>query len=207
MIEEQIVGRGLRDRRLLDALERVPRHLFVPPSSRFAAYDDAPLSIDFGQTISQPYIVALMTSLLELAGHERVLEIGTGSGYQAAILGKLAAEVHTLEIVPELAARAARLLGRLGLDRVTVHLGDGGLGWPTAAPYAAIVITAASERVPEPLLEQLAEGGRLVAPVASGDGAEWLTLIKAERGKLIEHKIASVAFVPLRGKYGWRARN
>lgn len=205
MVEEQIARRGLRDPHLLDAFDRVPRHLFVPMHTRPAAYSDSPLAIGFGQTISQPYIVALMTSLLDLGGGERVLEIGTGSGYQAAILSALAAEVHSVELVPELAARAARLLRRMGLDRLHVHVADGGLGWPQAAPYSAILVTAAAPSVPKPLLEQLAEGGRLVAPIASHQGYEWLTLVRHQGSRYTEERIASVVFVPLRGKYGGAA--
>jgi protein-L-isoaspartate(D-aspartate) O-methyltransferase len=176
----------------------------VPLAARDAAYADAPLVIGHKQTISQPYIVALMTAALELVGDEKVLEVGTGSGYQAAILSRLAREVHTLEIVPKLAGRAARLIRRLGCANVTVHIGDGSLGWPMAAPYDAIIVTAAAPAIPEPLIEELAEEGRLVIPVASGDSYQVLTLMRRSEGHLTEHALASVAFVPLRGRYGTR---
>ncbi len=165
MVVEQISARGLSDPRLLAAFESVPRHLFVPEKLRSVAYEDHPLEIGHGQTISQPYTVALMTSLLELSGDECVLEVGTGSGYQAAILSLLAGEVHTIELIPELAAGAEKLLSDLGIKNVTVHAGDGSLGWPGAAPFAGILVAAAAPRPPRPLCGQLAEGGRLVIPV------------------------------------------
>jgi protein-L-isoaspartate(D-aspartate) O-methyltransferase len=145
-----------------------------------------------------------MTAALELAGDENVLEVGTGSGYQAAILSRLSRAVHTIEIVPNLAARAARLIGRLGCANVTVHIGDGSLGWPQAAPYDAIIVTAAAPSIPEPLTEELAEQGRLVIPVASLDGYQVLTLVRRSENHLTEHALASVAFVPLRGRFGIR---
>ena len=167
MVEEQIRRRGLHDDRLLGVLRSVPRHLFVPWPSRDAAYDDTPLPLGSGQTISQPYIVALMTSLLQLRGDERALEVGTGSGYQAAILSHLTQEVHTIELLPQLAARAARLLKRLKCDNVHVHVADGSVGWPDASPFSAVLVAAAAQSVPQPLLEQLADGGRLVIPIES----------------------------------------
>lgn len=203
MVEGQISRRGLHDPRLLAAFEEVPRHLFVPVESRAAAYNDTPLAIGFGQTISQPYIVALMTSLMELQGDERVLEVGTGSGYQAAILARLAGEVHTVEILPELAAPAALLLQELHCDNVHVHEGDGSIGWPEAAPYVGIIVTAASPAVPQPLLTQLADGGRLVVPVESRAGYQLLMLLRLGGGEITEQVVASVCFVPLRGAYGW----
>jgi protein-L-isoaspartate(D-aspartate) O-methyltransferase len=204
MVELQIRGRGLIDRRLLQAFKAVPRHIFVPLSSRSWAYDDCPLPIGFGQTISQPYIVALMTSLAELRAVDRVLEVGTGSGYQAAILGQLAGEVHTVELVPELARRAQRRLARLGYDNIHVHESDGSLGWAPAAPYSAILVTAASPDVPEPLRGQLDDAGRLVIPVDRRDGYQTLILVRCSGGQTTESSIAAVAFVPLRGKYGRR---
>ncbi len=203
---EQISARGLDDPRLLAAFESVPRHLFVPEKWRSAAYQDHPLPIGFGQTISQPYIVALMTSLLHLMGEERVLEVGTGSGYQAAILGGMAGEVHTIEFVPELAARAEELLRGLGVGNVIVHSGDGSLGWPGSAPYAGIVVTAAAPKVPGPLLEQLAKDGRLVIPVSRRWRDQFLKVITRRDQELTEQVITGVAFVPLRGKYGVRGR-
>jgi protein-L-isoaspartate(D-aspartate) O-methyltransferase len=204
MVNEQIRRRGVDNRAVLSAIASVPRHLFVPPAARDAAHADAPLVIGYKQTISQPYIVALMTAALELVGDEKVLEVGTGSGYQAAILSRLARQVHTIEIVPNLAARAARLLSRLGCANVTVHIGDGSLGWPQAAPYDAIIVTAAAPSIPEPLIDELAEQGRLVIPVASSDGYQVLTLVRRFEGRLREHVLASVAFVPLRGRFGIR---
>jgi len=204
MVQVQIQGRGLSDPRLLDAFRQVPRHLFVPRGSRVWAYDDRPLPIGFGQTISQPYIVALMTELAEIQGTERVLEIGTGSGYQAAILACLAAEVHTVEIVPELARLAAHRLARLRCANIHVHQSDGSVGWSPTAPYVVILVTAAAPSVPGPLLEQLADGGRMVIPVEQGDGYQMLTVVHRRDGKTSEKAIAPVAFVPLRGRYGWR---
>jgi protein-L-isoaspartate(D-aspartate) O-methyltransferase len=204
MAELQIQGRGLSDRRLLQAFIDVPRHIFVPPPSRNWAYDDCPLPIGWGQTISQPYIVALMTSLVEVQASDRVLEVGTGSGYQAAILGRLAGEVHTVELIPELARSAQRRLARLGCSNVYVHQSDGSLGWVAASPYSAIVVTAASPDVPSPLRRQLEDGGRMVIPVDSRLGYQTLLLIRCRGGETTERSIASVAFVPLRGKYGRR---
>jgi len=202
MVVEQISSRGIKEPRLLAAFESVPRHLFVPQKSRFSAYDDHPLPIGFGQTISQPYIVALMTSLLELNGDECVLEVGTGSGYQAAILGLLAGIVHTIEIIPELAAHAEKLLGNLGCKNVTIHSGDGSLGWPQSAPFAGILVTAAAPEVPQPLLKQLADNGRLILPVRNRWRGQSLKVLKRNNQEFVEQVITDVAFVPLRGKYG-----
>jgi protein-L-isoaspartate(D-aspartate) O-methyltransferase len=202
MVDEQIWWRGVRDERVLAAILDVPRHLFVPLPAREASYCDTPLAIGHGQTISQPYIVALMTSALELHGGERVLEVGTGSGYQAAILAHLAREIHTVELLPQLAERAQRLLARLRLENVVVHLGDGSLGWKQAAPFDAIIVTAAAPSVPAPLLAQLGDRGRLVIPVASGNGYQLLTLVRCQEGRTSEQVLASVAFVPLRGQFG-----
>ena len=202
MVKTQITRRGLREPQLLAAFESIPRHLFVPQEYRYAAYDDSPLPIGFSQTISQPYIVALMTDLLGLKGDERVLEIGTGSGYQAAMLGMMANEVHTVEFVPELAKRADKLLKELGLDNVHVHIGDGSLGWPDSAPYAGILVAAAAPQAPKPLLEQLDDGGHLVLPVG-GRGMQNLEVWE-RKGKDFNSKIeTAVAFVPLRGEQGW----
>jgi protein-L-isoaspartate(D-aspartate) O-methyltransferase len=203
MVNEQIARRGLQDERLLEAFRRVPRHLFVPPPYRHLAYADSPLPIGYGQTISQPYIVALMLSVLHLRGHEKVLEIGTGSGYQAALLACLAQEVHTVEYIPELAEEAAQRLKALGFENVFCHVGDGSLGWPPAAPYHGIVVAAAAPQVPQPLLEQLAEGGRLVIPVGN---RKYQDLQVWERhGEQVESEsFLPVAFVPLRGTFGWQ---
>ncbi len=202
MIAEQIVRRGLNEPRLLAALEATPRHLFVPQEYRYAAYEDGPLLIGYGQTISQPYIVALMTDLLQLRGDERVLEVGTGSGYQAAILGMMAGEVHTIEYVPELAASAGKLLKELGVDNVHLHVGDGSLGWPASAPYEGILVAAAAPQAPKALLEQLADGGRLVLPVG-GRGLQQLEVWERKGNKFKTADVLSVAFVPLRGEQGW----
>jgi protein-L-isoaspartate(D-aspartate) O-methyltransferase len=203
MVAEQIAGRGLRDPRLLAAFESVPRHLFVPEEYRHQAYADGPLPIGFGQTISQPYIVALMTHLLELTGRERALEVGTGSGYQAAILSRLVAEVHTVEIIPELAREAERVLHATGCANVHVHLADGSLGWSESAPYDAILVAAAAPSAPQPLLSQLAEGGQMVLPVG-GQGFQELEVWKREGEEFTKRTVIAVAFVPLRGEFGWR---
>lgn len=200
MVEEQIRLRGLREPLLLAAFERVPRHLFVREYDRILAYEDSPLPIGYGQTISQPYIVALMTDLLELKGNERVLEVGTGSGYQAAILSCLAGEVHTIEFLPKLAAQAAGLLSEY--PNVFCHEGDGSLGWPQAAPYDGIVVTAAAPTAPQALLEQLKDGGRLVIPI--GEPGEQVLELWKRRGQDFDcRREVRVAFVPLRGKHGW----
>jgi protein-L-isoaspartate(D-aspartate) O-methyltransferase len=202
MVNKQILRRGLKDPRLLAAFESIPRHLFVPEDYRYAAYDDGPLPIGHSQTISQPYIVALMTALLELEGDERVLEIGTGSGYQAAILARMAAEVHTVEYVPELAAQADNLLKQLGLDNVHLHVGDGSLGWPENAPYAGILVAAAAPEAPRALLQQLEDGGRLVLPVG-GRGTQNLVVWERKGDDFHSQIETAVAFVPLRGEQGW----
>ncbi len=203
MVRDQIARRGLREARLLAAFESVPRHLFVPDEYRHLAYADGPLPIGWGQTISQPYIVALMTSLLELRGGERVLEVGTGSGYQAAILSQLAAEVHTVEWVPELGEGAEKLLKDLGLDNVRCHIGDGSLGWPEAAPYDGILVAAAAPDVPQPLLDQLKENARLVIPVG-GSGYQMMQVWTKHGAHSDCREVTPVAFVPLRGKHGWK---
>lgn len=202
MVVEQISRRGLNEPRLLSAMQTVPRHLFVPPEYCLSAYEDGPLPIGFGQTISQPYIVALMTNLLQLQGNERVLEVGTGSGYQAAILGKMAQEVHTIELLPELAESAAKRLAKLGMANVHIHVGDGSLGWPDNAPYAGILVAAAAPQAPPALLEQLADGGRLVIPVG-GQGFQELEVWERKGGRYEASSVLSVAFVPLRGEQGW----
>jgi protein-L-isoaspartate(D-aspartate) O-methyltransferase len=203
MVSDQIARRGLRTRRLLAVMESIPRHCFVPPDERAWAYADGPLPIGHGQTISQPYIVALMTDLLQLESKARVLEIGTGSGYQAAVLGKIAAEVHTVELIPELAVKAEETLTNLGYKNVHIHLGDGSLGWPEGAPYDGIIVTAAGPKVPPPLLEQLAEGGRLVLPVG-GRGSQVLEVHLRIGEKMACERSIPVAFVPLRGEHGWK---
>ncbi|HEY5158079.1 MAG TPA: protein-L-isoaspartate(D-aspartate) O-methyltransferase [Anaerolineales bacterium] len=203
MVEEQIVRRGVHDPRLLSVMGDVPRHRFVLADDLAWAYADGPLPIGHGQTISQPYIVALMTDLLQLNGVERVLEVGTGSGYQAAVLGRMAAEVHTVEVIPELAAQATKILAELGFSNIQVHDGDGSQGWPAASPYNAILVAAAAPSVPQPLLDQLAEGGRLVIPV--GDRGNQQLECWTRTGQKFERRVSlQVAFVPLRGEYGWK---
>lgn len=203
MVMTQIKNRGITNHRILDVMCEIPRHLFVPPDMQGVAYEDGALPIGCGQTISQPYIVALMTNLLELKGDENVLEIGTGSGYQAAILGRLAKTVHTVERHPELAERARQVLAETGLTNVQVHVGDGSLGWKDAAPYQAILVTAAAPAPSEPLLSQLDEGGWLVLPVGSRHGQE-LQRWQREGDTFLQENILPVAFVPLRGKHGWK---
>jgi protein-L-isoaspartate(D-aspartate) O-methyltransferase len=202
MVKSQIERRGLHERRLLTAFETVPRHLFVPEEYRYAAYEDGPLPIGFGQTISQPYIVALMTNFLNLKGNERVLEVGTGSGYQAAILGMLVEEVHTVEFIPELATQADKLLKELEMDNVQVHFGDGSLGWPELAPYQGILVAAAAPQVPKALLDQLENSGRLVIPVGAR-GMQILEIWERHGDKFDSKTETAVAFVPLRGEQGW----
>lgn len=203
MVRDQIEARGVREPRLLEALRSLPRHLFVPPNLLEFAYEDRPLPIGEGQTISQPYIVALMTDLLELEGGESVLEIGTGSGYQAALLGMLAGSVHSVERHAGLAERARGALAGLNLGNVHVHDGDGSLGWPEAAPYQGILVTAAAPKAPPPLLDQLAEGGVLVLPVGSRQEQSLQRLRKLGQHIQVEF-ILPVAFVPLRGVYGFQ---
>jgi protein-L-isoaspartate(D-aspartate) O-methyltransferase len=199
MVETQIVARGVRDPRVLAAMRKVPRHLFVEPSQRASAYEDHPLPIDGKQTVSQPYIVALMTELLTLTPESRVLEIGTGSGYQSAVLGELAREVYSIEIVPELARSAADKLQSLGYANVFVRQGDGYRGWPEKAPFDAIIVTAAPPRIPEPLLDQLAVGGRMVIPVG-GFFQELKVFTKGPDGNVSEKDIIPVRFVPMTGE-------
>ena len=207
MVSRHIAPRGIHDPRVLAAMLATPRERFVSPAQVAHAYDDAPLTIPEGQTISQPYIVALMSAALALEGHERVLEVGTGSGYGAAVLSHLAKEVHTIERHPELAAQAARCLAELGLDNVTVHTGDGSLGLPEFAPYGGIVVTASGPRVPEALLAQLATNAHLVMPVGGPMQVQrLLRLRKNAAGEISETDLGSVAFVPLVGENAWPSR-
>ena len=199
MVAEQIRARGVISPRVLAAMEQVPRHLFVPVAERGQAYEDHPLPIGGGQTISQPYIVGLMTALLDLAPGSRVLEIGTGSGYQAAVLSRLAGQVYSVEIVPALGMQARETLSRLGYDNVQVRIGDGYRGWPEAAPFDAILITAAPQAVPPPLIAQLKPGGRLVAPVG-GFEQELVLVTKQPGGAVKEERILPVRFVPMTGE-------
>jgi len=202
MVESQIRKRGVVDEHVLQAMSNVPRHEFVPALWINQTYGDEPLPIGHGQTISQPYIVAAMVASLALSGSEMVLEIGTGCGYQAAVVSLLAREVHSIEILPELAQSAAERLSRLAYANVHVHGGDGTLGWPESSPYDAIIVAAAAPAVPEPLLQQLAEGGRLVAPVGEEVKQE-LQLVAKREGKFIVQRGGPCRFVPLKGRYGW----
>jgi protein-L-isoaspartate(D-aspartate) O-methyltransferase len=197
MVARQIQARGIEDQRVLNAMLSVERHRFVPKDLERLAYIDQPLPIGEGQTISQPYIVALMTEALKLQATDRVFEVGTGSGYQAAVLSMLADEVYTVEIIESLADSAERRLRSLGYDNVFVRHGDGFVGWPEAAPFNAIIITCAAPRLPEPLVDQLAEGGRLIVPL--GDDYQMLTLYNKVGGELKEQEIIPVLFVPMKG--------
>jgi protein-L-isoaspartate(D-aspartate) O-methyltransferase len=204
MIERDLKGRGIYDPAVLAAMREVPRQEFVRPELLEQAYEDHPLPINEGQTISQPYMVAYMAESLELAPTDRVLEIGTGSGYSAAVLSRLAAEVYTVEHFAGLAASAGERLQRLGYDNVRIFVGDGTLGWPEHAPYDAIVVTAGAPRVPEPLLEQLIIGGRLTVPVGPSHFVQ--SLVRVRRVKTDEYKqenLMAVQFVPLIGAAGW----
>jgi len=198
MVDQQIAGRGVTDERVLSAMRGVPRHLFMPQAQRREAYADHPLPIGSGQTISQPYIVGLMTALLELEGTERVLEIGTGSGYQAAVLAELAGEVYSIEIIESLGREAATLLESLGYENLEVRIGNGYRGWPEAAPFDAIIVTAAPPEIPEALVEQLAVGGRMIVPVGAG-GVQDLALLTKTPTQLVRTSIVPVRFVPMVG--------
>lgn len=200
MVEEQLASRDIVDPRVLEVMSRVPRHLFVLPRYLNQAYEDTPLPIDEGQTISQPYIVALMTQCLGLKGEEKVLEIGTGSGYQAAVLAHLCREVYTVEIREKLARKAADLLSRLAYKNVQVNWADGYFGWPEKAPFDAIIVTCAANHLPPPLLEQLKEGGRLVIPLGSTLYFQTLTLVTKEGKKPRVDYISGVRFVPMTGE-------
>jgi len=201
MVERQLRVRGINDERVLAEFELVPRHLFVPAEWRSWAYEDCPHPIGFKQTISQPFIVAFMTQSLELTGTERVLEVGTGSGYQAAILSRLAHEVHTIELIPSLTDRAARTLADLAVTNVFFHTGDGSQGWIESAPYDAIIVTAAAPRVPKVLLDQLTEHGRMILPVGES-GSQFLELWRRDGDSFWHETLFPVAFVPLLGKEG-----
>jgi protein-L-isoaspartate(D-aspartate) O-methyltransferase len=204
MVSHQLVARGIRDARVLQAMRTVPRHLFVPASIARAAHADAPLPIGHGQTISQPFIVATMLEALELGDNDAVLDVGTGCGYQAAVLSLLARKVVSIEVVPELARAARARLKSLGFANVEVVLGDGGLGWPPGAPYDAIVVAASCPKVPRPLIEQLSEAGRLVAPV--GDlYIQNLIRVRLLDGRASEEDLGGCQFVPLVGRHGWSA--
>ncbi len=200
MVKYQIQGRGIRDKVVLAAMNEVPRHLFVPKKLRHRAYNDYPLPIGLGQTISQPYIVAFMTELLQLNGKEKVFELGTGSGYQAAVASRVAGKVFSVEIYSELAISAAKRLKDLGYDNIQVKDGDGYYGWESEAPFDAIIVTAAADHIPPPLIEQLAPGGRLVIPLGGPFSVQQLILVTKDRkGRVEEKPIIPVRFVPLLG--------
>jgi protein-L-isoaspartate(D-aspartate) O-methyltransferase len=202
MVQRQLRGRDVRDERVLAAMARVPRELFVPLHLRDRAYDDAALPIGGGQTISQPYMVARICEELALRGGERVLDVGTGSGYQAAVLAELAGEVHTIERLSELAARAREALARAGYGNVHVHVGDGTLGVPEHAPYVAIAVAAAAPQVPDPLYAQLERGGRLVIPVGGREGQELQVVVRSPEGPAVIRSVPC-RFVPLVGEEGF----
>jgi len=198
MVTEQLASRGVTDQAVLHAMSIVPRHLFVPENLRGQAYEDYPLPIGYGQTISQPYIVAFMTEIIQPKPSCRVLEVGTGSGYQAAVLSELVARVYTIEIVQELARSAENRLRKLGYDKVEAKQGDGYYGWPDAGPFDAIVVTAAAEFIPPPLIEQLKDGGRMIIPVGSSFFLQHLVLVEKKEGQVTTRKLMPVRFVPLR---------
>ena len=202
MVKTQIISRGIKDVRVIEAFLKVPRHKFIPERNIQEAYEDHPLPIGEGQTISQPYMVALMTECLKLKGEEKVLEIGTGSGYQTAILAELAREVYSIERIPSLAEKAKIVLEELGYKNVKIKIGDGTLGWEEYSPYEGIIVTAGSPEIPPPLISQLKENGRLVIPL--GDSfSQVLTVVEKVEGKIKQEEICGCIFVPLVGKYGW----
>lgn len=201
MVSRQIEGRGIRNTAVLMAMRKTPRHEFVLEQYLNRAYSDSPLPINHGQTISQPYIVALMTELLEIQPGDRVLEIGTGSGYQAAVLAALDVEVYTVEIIPELAQEASERLSRLGYDQIHVLNADGYYGWEEHAPYDAIIVTAAPDHMPQPLSGQLQEGGRLVIPIGPIGAVQTLWLFEKIGGELVATNMGGVRFVPLTGDH------
>ena len=205
MVESQLAPRGIKDPRVLEAMRKVPRHLFVQETQRGSAYEDYPLPIGEGQTISQPYMVALMTEALNLSGEESVLEIGTGSGYQTAVLAELACKVYSVERIPSLAGQARKTLDSLGYKNVLVRLSDGTLGWPEYAPFDRIIVTAGAPSIPEPLLEQLVEDGILVVPVGSSLSQELVQLTRYRDGSIRKRKLGGCVFVRLVGKHGWEA--
>ena len=201
MVAEQIEKRGVKDKRVLQAMRTVPRHKFVPDELKAYAYEDRPFPIGCGQTISQPYIVALMTELLKVDKEDKVLEVGTGSGYQAAILSQIVREVYTIEIFEELGISAKRRLRELGYSNVKVRIGDGYYGWPEEAPFDAIIVTCAATHIPPPLLAQLREGGRMCIPVGGVFQVQNLMLVEKRDGKITSRNILPVRFVPMLGKH------
>jgi protein-L-isoaspartate(D-aspartate) O-methyltransferase len=200
MVVGQLAARDIGDERVLEAMREVPRHLFVPEGLREFAYQDRPLPIGLNQTISQPYIVAFMTQLANPDGEKRALEVGTGSGYQAAVLSRLVKEVYTIEIISELAERARETIQQLGYRNIHVRQGDGYLGWPERAPFDIVLVTAAAGVIPQPLIDQLAEGGHLIIPVGEVGGVQVLTHLTKTDGEIIEERVMGVRFVPMTGK-------
>jgi protein-L-isoaspartate(D-aspartate) O-methyltransferase len=203
MVQEQLIPRGIEDPRVLEVFSKVERHKFIPEDFRSSSYADYPVSIGEGQTISQPFIVALMTQSLGVNPEDKILEIGTGSGYQAAVLAELAREVHTIERIESLAKRSEALLKDLGYHNISIRVDDGTLGWKEKEPFNKIIITAASPRIPLPLTEQLAEGGKLILPLGEAF-SQVLTLVEKKAGRLYQQQICGCVFVPLVGKYGWK---
>lgn len=204
MIQSQLLARGIQDPRVLEAMRKVPRHLFVEEAMKDQAYSDYPLPIGEKQTISQPYIVALMTEALELKGKEKILELGTGSGYQAAILGELAHRVFSIERIPSLAHRANQILQKLGYNNVIIRVTDGTMGWPEEAPFDGILVTAGSPQIPQPLIDQLAVGGHLVIPVGDRLSQDLILVKKTQEGTQ-KTSLGGVRFVNLVGKWAWEA--
>lgn len=202
MVREQIVARGIKNQQVIDAFRKVPRHKFLDSKFLNEAYNDHPLPLTQGQTISQPYIVALMTELLELYGDEKVLEIGTGSGYQTAILAELADAVHSVERLPELSQSAGQILQELGYKNIQLHVGDGSKGWPEQVPYDRIIVTASAPNIPQPLIDQLKENGKIVIPLGSNFGQD-LVVGEKHKGELKLFNYGKVVFVPLIGAFGW----
>ncbi|MCK4250440.1 protein-L-isoaspartate(D-aspartate) O-methyltransferase [candidate division WOR-3 bacterium] len=202
MVKEQIIARGIKDNRVIEAMKKVPRHLFVDKTYYHQAYNDYPLPIGHDQTISQPYMVAAMTEILELKGNEKVLEIGTGSGYQTAILALLCSKVYSIDRISELTRKARLKVDNLGFKNINLIVGDGSLGWPDYAPYTGILVTAGAPEIPNTLIEQLDENGRLVIPVGN-EFSQILNLVKKHKGRIYRKEFFGCTFVPLIGKSGW----
>lgn len=202
MVREQIVARGIKNQQVINAFRKIPRHKFIDVKFLNEAYSDHPLPLTMGQTISQPYIVALMTELLEVYDNEKILEIGTGSGYQTAILAELSDTVHSVERLPELSQAAGKTLQELGYKNIQLHIGDGSKGWPDQAPYDRIIVTASAPNIPQPLIDQLKENGKIVIPLGSNFGQD-LVVGEKHKGELKIFNYGKVVFVPLIGAFGW----